>query len=185
MSSMRHVYYRMALAKAKNVASLRGKVQEKGKAVLLPEYNHATTEFEVQSYLLNQLLSAGMKVRGEVPTKCGKSRFDLVIFNEHLKPSVIIEVKRAKKDTKSLPKAEAARLEQLERYKSYGIQVVVIFGMKDATRYLKRIGVIKREESKSNVVDGSNEEITTNVGSDKVACDLTQENLQCSQQANG
>jgi hypothetical protein len=93
------------------------------------------TEFEVQAYLYMNLLRLGFNVRGEIYTKCGTCRFDLVIHDGE-KPLRIIEVKKKgskrKKNKKILDK-------QIDKYSIYGIPVDLVISFGQAEDYIKRI----------------------------------------------
>lgn len=111
-------------------------VQVKNPKINYPKHQ---SEFEVQSYLFQEMTSLGFDVRGEVNGSEG-SAFDLVVFDEEKNPIRIIEVKRKKfKQSKQnlLSNMERKRLgEQIERYKRYGVPLDVVQGLPCAQHYI-------------------------------------------------
>lgn len=92
-------------------------------------YPGQPSEFEIQCMIYTELNGKGMDVRGEVNTCGNLSRFDLVVFVE-FKPKLIIEVKKKTKSHKY-------RGEQVRKYSSHKLPVVVIAGMDHALRFVK------------------------------------------------
>lgn len=80
------------------------------------------SEFELQSELFTELKRLGFNVFGEVPAILNgkKSHFDLVVF-EGDQAAVIIEVKNS--PCRAIVYGKKTR--QMEKYKAYGIPVVV------------------------------------------------------------
>jgi hypothetical protein len=105
-------------------------------------YPKDASEFEIQSFIYTELRKRGLDARGEVRTTSSKSRFDIVVFDAEKKPIRIIEVKvnRLKKNTRneSEQKEISRRVEQLARYARQGVQIDVVFGMKEAAEYVLR-----------------------------------------------
>lgn len=92
------------------------------------KYRPRPSEFEIQAYLYCELRRLGYDVRGEVATKDGDSRFDLVVFSKQ-RPVRIIEVKSCHK---------RCRAKQLDQYRTYGIKVLAVCGMKEAQELIQR-----------------------------------------------
>ena len=95
------------------------------------KYRTRPSEFEIQAYLYCELRRLGYDVRGEVSTKDGDCRFDLVVF-ANKKPVRIIEVKSCRKRYRS---------RQLEQYRAYGIKVLSVCGMSEAIELVRRASV--------------------------------------------
>lgn len=89
------------------------------------------SEFEVQSYLYQELNDMGIKTRGEVITKDGRCRFDLVSFWPSGQVRGIIEVKKQK--------CNPGISKQVGKYKEYAEKIVIIGGMKKAETFIKKI----------------------------------------------
>lgn len=117
------------------------------KAELVTEPN-AHSEFEVQAYLWNELRSSGFNVYGEVKTvqkennKPAVCRFDIAEFSKG-KLAGIVEVKSSAICHRSEGGWSATR--QGARYASFGVPVVIIYGMDHAIDFAasaKRLGRI-------------------------------------------
>ncbi len=93
------------------------------------KYGKRPTEFEIQAYLYTELRRLGYDARGEVTTKDGDCRFDIVVFANKRKPARIIEVKSCRKKYRS---------RQLDQYRAYGIKVISICGMEQAQALIER-----------------------------------------------
>jgi hypothetical protein len=109
------------------------------------------SEFEIQAFLYQQLRDMGYLVRGEVTTKKGRARFDLVIFSPGKRfPLRIIEVKK---------RHSRGTGNQVNRYYSeFGVPVDLVGGMDSAREYLHTIPAILsvelcRESPKTNEND--------------------------------
>lgn len=98
------------------------------------KYSQRPSEFEIQAYLYCELRRLGYDARGEVTTKDGDCRFDIVVFHRQ-KPVRIIEVK-------ACPKRYRSR--QLEQYRIYGIKVLCVCGMEQAIELIKKAACSKR-----------------------------------------
>ena len=122
---------------------------ERSEATLI-KYPKGPTEFEIQSYLYQQLLRLGYNVRGEVSSN--RSRFDLVVFRGGKEPIQIIEVKKSRPGRTGgfgrggrLRKAIQCRQDkervdkQLEKYKKTGVPLKLICGMAKAKRYIEAV----------------------------------------------
>lgn len=102
-------------------------------------YKPTLSEFEVQSFLYTSLKYMGINVRGNVPNARKRDRgstkrmiFDLVIFDKENKPIEIIEVKDSKR--------HKLNTYQHKKYKSTGIKVTYVRGMREAKRYISKKG---------------------------------------------
>lgn len=107
----------------------------------VPKQLERPSEFEVQAWLYNRLLAAGLDVRGEVRWLDKKTRtscrFDLVIYKNG-EAAEIIEMKWG--EVKHKRGVENTR--QGIRYRKFGVPVTFIYGQKDATDfYEKRAGI--------------------------------------------
>ncbi len=110
-------------------------------------YPSHSSEFEIQSFVYQSLMSLGHDVRGEVRTTNGKSRFDLVVFvDKH--PVLIIEIKKFTAEESQLrsPKKGRAtrvrkqlrtRVVQDKKYREYELPVSWIEGMQQAVSYVE------------------------------------------------
>lgn len=99
-------------------------------------YPPEQSEFEVQAFLYSSLKNAGLNVRGEINVrgdfgfrKRGLCRFDIVIYDEHEQPTLIIEVKSYTFRRASKP-IENTR--QAKKYRQFGIPVWFVYGMHNA-----------------------------------------------------
>jgi hypothetical protein len=116
-------------------AILRGESQKQ----FLPAWDSLYTEFEVQAYLYAEFKARGFLVRGELKTKCGKCKFDLVLYSER-EPVRIIEVKNGRtlngkyNPVKSPAKTES---EQIDKYAEFGVPVDLIRGMEEAIAFVR------------------------------------------------
>jgi len=90
------------------------------------------SEFEIQSYIYNEIKKLGYNVYGEVKSISGKHRFDLVIFYKTF-PLIIVEVK-----TKAATKNSKSIKRQCEAYLAYGTHVELICGMNEAKSFISR-----------------------------------------------
>lgn len=102
-------------------------------------YPPCESEFEIQSYIYSTLKTKGYDVRGELRTRLGVCRFDLVVFVDR-KPVRIIEVKQsetAKRKGGFSSDRKKSSWSQLCRYRKYGIEVVAISGMSQAINHCK------------------------------------------------
>lgn len=90
------------------------------------------SEFEVQSYIYQEIKALEYNVHGEVKSISGKHRFDLVVFHNKF-PLIIIEVKtnKASKNSKGIKR-------QCEEYLKYGTHVELICGMDEARDFISR-----------------------------------------------
>lgn len=98
-------------------------------------YPGRPSEFEVQAFLYTELRRLGFDARGEVTTRDGEFRFDIVVFvgsGQSRKPARIIEVKDRSKSYRSA---------QIENYKAYGVTVISVCGMEQAKALIKKAGV--------------------------------------------
>ena len=94
------------------------------------------TEFEVQTTAYNNLLNAGYNIRGEFRYWYGginnndkSAIFDIAIFDEENKLTLIIEVKRSDKTTS---------IRQAERYTDItGVKTIYVRGMDDAIKIVE------------------------------------------------
>ena len=96
------------------------------------------TEFEVQAYVYHHLLRLGYAVRGEVGTRCGTCRFDLVVY-QNGRPARVIEIKKQKRAAGNKFVKRATRREnrnQLSRYSEFGLPVDTVCGMAAARGYI-------------------------------------------------
>lgn len=101
------------------------------------------SEFEIQSFLFEQLKRLGFHVRGEVTTKCGSCVFDLVVFDDH-QPIRVIEVKKGRRPSGFVSKAGKRmamqkRNDQLERYRLFGAQVDLVCSIEAAKQYIETV----------------------------------------------
>lgn len=104
----------------------------------LLRFTQAMSEFEVQSFLYEELKRLGYAVRGEVVTYAKKSRFDIAIYNQYGDrfPVRIIEVKRRRRSVRLSSRSG----KQVHRYyEDFGIPVDLVGGIKEAKRYLQLI----------------------------------------------
>jgi hypothetical protein len=97
-------------------------------------YSGRPSEFEIQAYLYCELRRFGYDARGEVSTKDGDCRFDVVVFVGR-KPRRIIEVKKSRKQYRS---------KQIEYYRSYGVKVVSVCGMEQAKELIRKAGAARK-----------------------------------------
>ena len=104
-------------------------------------YPGNVSEFEVQAFLYCALKSMGYDVRGEVCTRGGRCRFDLVIYRREKTgagvrpmPIRIIEVKATRGKKWGDQVAEYRR--------RYGVPVDHVGGMKAATSYVRDVAAI-------------------------------------------
>ena len=103
-------------------------------------YPLSPSEFEIQSYIYRCLKSAGHDIRGEVRSKRGTTRFDLVVFENFL-AALIVEVKKnsqqeLEKDDEYGRKKLMTRKRQLHRYRKFGVPLKVIGGMSEAEEFV-------------------------------------------------
>lgn len=120
-------------------AYARNKVPARIKLALNPgevkleiRYPSYPSEFEVQAFLYSQLRALGYDARGEVTTRDGEFRFDIVIFagiGRSRRPVRIIEVK---------DHAKSYRRKQIEAYGAYGVKVIAVCGMEQARALIER-----------------------------------------------
>lgn len=100
------------------------------------------TEFEIQSFLYEQLKGLGYHVRGEVRTICGSCIFDLVVFRDGA-PVRIIEVKKRHRGNGGprliREQVMKKRESQVEKYKSFGVHVDLVCTMPDAVKYIEAV----------------------------------------------
>ena len=92
----------------------------------------------MQAYIYHNLLRLGYVVRGEVGTKCGTCRFDLVVY-QNGRPVRIIEIKKQKKAPGNKFTKRAVRWrqsEQFSRYGEFGLPVDTILGLSQAHGYI-------------------------------------------------
>lgn len=96
------------------------------------------SEFEIQSFVYESLKSKGFLVRGEVMAKCGSCQFDLVVFDQLGKPTLIVEIKRGKHVGTDEYKriARKRNASQIQKYEKYGVPVRMIVGMAEARRFV-------------------------------------------------
>lgn len=107
----------------------------------LLRFTQAASEFEVQSFLFEELKRLGYAVRGEVVTYARKARFDIAIYNQHGErfPVRIVEVKRRRRSAMS----GSSSGRQVHRYyDDFGVPVDLVGGLKEARRYLELIRAI-------------------------------------------
>lgn len=134
------LFKRFNAARKKRVAQKQAAICDAGSAeFMLPSVADPMTEFEVQSNLYQTLSSLGFKVRGELRTRCGTARFDLILFSDCGKPTMIIEVKRCSKDYRTKINTKQTRREQLTKYKEFGIPVRVVNGAKEAQNLIDEL----------------------------------------------
>ena len=95
------------------------------------------TEFEVQAFIYNELRSHGIVVRGEVRTRCGSCKFDLVVYCPLRRARVIIETKNGRSVTARLGRVKTRA--QVRRYSEYGLPVLVVRGMKEAAKACSQV----------------------------------------------
>jgi hypothetical protein len=117
----------------------RNKVPARIKLALNPgevkreiRYPSLPSEFEVQAFLYTELRCLGYDARGEVTTRDGEFRFDIVIFTgagHSRRPVRIIEVK---------DRTKSYRRKQIEAYGTYGVIVISVCGMDQARALLNR-----------------------------------------------
>jgi hypothetical protein len=103
--------------------------------------NVAPTEFEVQAYLYEQLRSLRHNVRGEIKTKCGTCRFDLVVVEDG-RPVRLIEVKKGQPpiNLKKVVRAvKHSRRKQIARYEQFGLPVDSVCGLAEAKQYVEQV----------------------------------------------
>jgi hypothetical protein len=113
----------------------RSRVPARIKIAMRPEsahweirYPRKPSEFEVQAFLYCELRRLGFDARGEVSTRDGDCRFDIVVFSGR-RAVRIIEVKGEQKAFRSL---------QIRQYENYRVKVVSICGMDEARALLVR-----------------------------------------------
>lgn len=95
--------------------------QRAGRAIVYPR---EASEFEVQSFIYQSLLSLGIDVRGEVRSIVGIH--DLVIFEDQ-RPIRVVEVKRRQsRDTAA----------QMRRYEGIDIRIDLVCGWEEADQYV-------------------------------------------------
>lgn len=106
-------------------------------------YPAGHSEFEIQAHVYHTLRARGYDVRGEVVSRLGRSRFDLVVFDADRRPTRIIEVKKkARTDNNPRREDDAARRNlQLFTYESFRIPVDHVCGMDEAAAYCESFGV--------------------------------------------
>jgi response regulator RpfG family c-di-GMP phosphodiesterase len=130
--------YIPAFVKAKILANKISKQAPKSKPGKVT-YPDSYSEFEIQSFLHTALREKGYDARGEVRTTTGKSRFDIVIF-EQKKAVRIIEIKKGKVGGHTKKKHEQSQLLaqelQIEKYRQHGLPVHHILGMDAAVEYV-------------------------------------------------
>jgi len=112
------------------------------------DYIHSGTkfsEFEIQAYLYEHLRRSGLHVRGELKSKCGTCRFDLVVFDAENRPSLIIEVKADKPigPTEDKKIERGIRKKQVARYRKFSIPVDLVEGMPEAVAYISGNTAVK------------------------------------------
>ena len=98
------------------------------------------SEFEIQSFIYNELRSVGIDCRGEIVHTIGRvrsernerCRFDLLIFVDHVL-SEIVEVKRSHKKHKS----SLEDIRQAKRYRQFGVPSTFVYGMDDAIKFVE------------------------------------------------
>jgi hypothetical protein len=124
--------------KAELAARYAGLAPEE-RAELIP-LNGAPSEFEVQAFLFEQLKLLGFTVRGEITTRCGTCRFDLVVATDG-KLVRIIEVKKSKPPGLSSMKRKikSDRKSQVKRYSTFGVAVDMVVGMREARAFIERV----------------------------------------------
>jgi hypothetical protein len=91
-------------------------------------YRHRPTEFEIHAYLYCELRRLGYDARGEVATRDGDCRFDLVVYSQQRAVRVI--------EVKASPRK--CRGEQLEQYRAYGLKVISVCGLDQAMRLIEK-----------------------------------------------
>lgn len=94
-------------------------------------YGETPSEFEIQSYVYQQLKELKYNVRCCVTTTVKTDVFDIVIFDGNNTPLYILEIKK-----RNNPKLNS---KQLERYAKYGIPVELIGGMNNAIDFIDKI----------------------------------------------
>ena len=101
-------------------------------------YPHRASEFEIQAYIFQRLSarfrkleSKAFSVRGEVQTRFGFARFDLVVFI-HSEPWCIIEVKA---EPGRRNRVAAGTSDKLHSYSRFGVRVHIVRGMNDARQF--------------------------------------------------
>lgn len=92
------------------------------------KYKHVPSEFEIQAYLYCELRRLGYDARGEVSTKDGDCRFDIVVFRAG-RPVRIIECKKSRKQYRS---------RQIEQYGLYRIKVISVCGKEQAEQLIEK-----------------------------------------------
>lgn len=106
-------------------------------------YDAPLLEFEVHAYLYSALRAKGVKVRGEVPWIDTKTReycrFDLVIYDDELKPAQILEIKA--RPVRHQTAVEDTR--QCKRYRCFGIPTTFVYGMEGADTFLRSVGEVR------------------------------------------
>lgn len=103
--------------------------------------NGDPSEFEVQAYVYHELKRLGLLVRGEVKSRCGTCRFDLVVFVGN-RPVRIIEVKKGRPalGTKTAnAQIKKTRARQIRQYGKFGIPVDSIVAMRQARIYVEHV----------------------------------------------
>ena len=104
--------------------------QRRSSNKLIINYPSKHSEAEIVFYLYDHFKKKNVDIRAEVSSYDSKSRFDLVIFKDNA-PQRIIEVKASRK-------SKVTR-EQREKYKSYGIPLDIVCGIKQAKEYVGKI----------------------------------------------
>lgn len=107
-------------------SAMRANLSEEDLCKAIP-YRREWSEFEVQAYLWSKLRERGVDVRGEVTSRDGRNRFDLVIFENHL-PVLIIEVKP--------DNMNFSPLKQVTRYEGFGLPVELVVGEAGAAAFI-------------------------------------------------
>ena len=104
-------------------------------------FKHPPSEFEVQSFIYEQLRVMGYYVRAEVGTRCGSCIFDIVVYVEE-NPVRVIEVKKNRgkpKNRMSRKNIQKARDAQIDRYGSFGVPVDLVCSMEEAKKYIDNL----------------------------------------------
>lgn len=104
-------------------------------------YPGQSSEFEVQAWMYSEIKGMGIDVRGEVP--CGNGVLDLVLFDNCRHPVLVLEVKRLRVEQLArVQKAQSVRKRvrsQLVRYRSHGIPVLLVDGIKKARKVIAEL----------------------------------------------
>jgi hypothetical protein len=101
-------------------------------------YPKRYSEFEIQAYIYHTLKAKGFDVRGEVTSRRGTAKLDLVVYNEHKLVACIIEVKAA---APNLNSSRTTKLvdddtqEQVDYYRTLCPRVELVCGMMWAVKF--------------------------------------------------